>query len=220
MPMLLWRLAGIRAYQVPNVQFNYSSGPTGPRRILAYRLGVIIRQSDRPFLRWAFGIGPGPISASDIAKQGVPRPTLEKQFGSVGVFKSSEDFCDEVGVPDRRECIRRLTDLSLGRIKEMPADNWLQFLGQISSSVGNAVCLDTNCAIGASPRGAFCLCSLQAVRDHSHTLNRLVVRIGRWQIDRSEVGLSLITKDVWSLALPIIVLLAMLQAARTAYCGG
>jgi hypothetical protein len=58
------------------------------------------------------------------------------------------------------------------------------------------------------------LCSL-------YLLNRLVVRIGRWQIVRSEVGLSLMTKHGWSLlVLPVIVLLAMLQAARTAYCGG
>lgn len=54
-----------------------------------------------------------------------------------------------------------------------------------------------------------------------YPLNRLVVRIGRWQIDRSEVGLSPITKHGLSLlALPIMVLLAMLQATRTAYCGG
>lgn len=236
-PTLLGRLAGIRAYQVPNVQLF--ERPDGPQRMLVYRLGVIIRQPDRPFLRWAFGIGLGPISPSDIAKQGVPRPTLEEQFGSVGVFKSTEDFCDEVGVPDRRECIRRLTDVSLGRIKEMPADNWLQFLGQISSSVGKAVCLDTNIVPSDFPPvvhfvfalympflitavfegllGALIvpiLCSL-------YLLNRLVVRIGRWQIVRSEVGLSLMTKHGWSLlVLPVIVLLAMLQAARTAYCGG
>jgi hypothetical protein len=236
-PMLLGRLAGIQAYQVPNVQLIQR--PDGPQRMLVYRLGIVIQQSDRPYIHYAFGIGLGPISPSDIPKQGVSRPTLEEHFGSVGVFTSTEAFCDEASVSDRRECIRRLTDLSFGRIKEMPANNWLRLAGQISSSAGKAVCPDTDVVPSDFPPavhfgfavympflitavfegllGALIVPILSCL----YLLNRLVVRIGRWQIVRSEFGLSLMTKHGWSLlALPVIVLLAMLQVARKAYCGG
>ena len=53
-----------------------------------------------------------------------------------------------------------------------------------------------------------------------YLLNRFVVRVGRWQIVRSEAGLDLMTKHGWTLlALPLVVLLALLQLARKTYCG-
>jgi hypothetical protein len=236
-PVLLGGLAGIHAYQVPNVQLIQRTDE--PQRMLVYRLGIVIRQLDKPYIRYAFGIGLGPISPSDIPKQGVPRPTFEEQFGSVGVFTTTEAFCDDAGVLDRRECIRRLTDVSFERIKEMPADNLLWFLGQVSSSVGKAFCLNTDFVPSDFPPVAHHVFALYmpflitAVFEGLlgalivpilcclYLLNRLVVRIGRWQIIRSELGLSLMTKHGWSLlALPIIVLLATLQVGRTAYCGG
>lgn len=236
-PTLLGRLAGIRAYQVPNVQLF--ERPDGPQRMLVYRLGIVIRQPGRPFLRWAFGIGVGSISPSDIAKHGVPRPALEEEFGSVGVLKSTEEFCDEASVPDKRECIRRLTDVSLARIKELPADNLLGFVVDFSSRAGLAVCLYTDIVPSDFPpvaHFAFALylpflitavfegllgALIVPILGSLYLLNRLVVRIGRWQIVRSEVGLSLMTKYGWSLlALPVVALLATLQIVRTAYCGG
>jgi hypothetical protein len=236
-PMLLGGLAGIQAYQVPNVQLMQR--PDGAQRMLVYRLGIVIRQSDRPFISYAFGLGLGPVSPSDIPKQGIPRPALEEHFGSVGVYTSTEAFCDEASVLEKRECIRRLTDLSFGRIREKPADDWLWLAGQISSSAGKAFCLDTDFVPSDFPhavRFGFTLYMpflITAVFEGLlgalivpilcclYLLNRLVVRIGRWQIVRSEFGLSLMTKYGWSLlALPVVVLLAMLQVARTAYCGG
>jgi hypothetical protein len=236
-PMLLSGLAGVRAYQVPNVQLIQR--PDGAQRMLVYRLGVVIRQPDKPFIRYSFGIGLGPIGPSDIPKQGVPRPTLEKHFGSVGVFTSTETFCDDASVLDRRECIRRLTDLSFERIKEIPAHDLFWFVGQVSDRIGKAFCLDTDFVPSDFPPSAHFVFALYMpflitavfegllgalivpILCGLYLLNRLVVRIGRWQIVRSELGLSLMTKYGWSLlALPVIVLLAMLQVARTAYCGG
>jgi hypothetical protein len=203
-----------------------------------YRLGISIRQPDKPNISYAFGLVLGPISSSDIPKQGIPRPILEEHFGSVGVLKSTEAFCDEASVLDRRECIRRLTDLSFARIKEIPAANLLWFMGQVSSNVGKAFCLDTDLVQSDFPPITHFVFALYMpflitvvfegllgalivpILNCLYLLNRLVVRFGRWQIVRSETGLGLMTKYGWTLlALPVFVLLAMLQVARKVYCG-
>jgi hypothetical protein len=123
-------------------------------------------------------------------------------------------------------------------------DVWLGFARQVFETVGNAVCLETDVAqrdiwgrdISPSVRFAFTSfvpffvtivlvwwlgALLVPILGCLYLLNRLVVRVGRWQIARSETGLNLMTKHGWALlALPVALLLILLQWARKTYCGG
>jgi hypothetical protein len=236
-PVLLGQVAGIRPYQVPNVQSFRR--PEGDVRILVYRMGIVIRQPDRPYIRYAFGLGLGPINISDISKPGIPRQYLEEHFGENELLTSTEAFCREAGLSDRRECIRRLVDLSLGRFKDVPADFWRGAFGDISSRASQAVCLNTDVVPSDFPptvRFVFTLympflitivfesvlgALIVPILLCLYLLNRLVVRIGRRQIMRSENSLSLLAKYGSSfLALPVLLLLAVLQVVRNMYCAG
>jgi hypothetical protein len=240
-PMFLGHVVNIQAFQQSNVQ--KIEWTNGPQDMLVYRVGILLRQVDnlspKPFIQYSFGLGVGPISPSDIPTQGTPRPILEQLFGSGLVFSSTDAFCVDAGVTNRLECGRRLTDKIFVRLRHSPDDFWFGLARHVFEKVGNAVCFETDFVPADFPptvRFAFTLympflvtivlewllgALIVPILSFLYLLDRLVVRIGRWQIVRSELGLSLMTKHASSLlALPVIVLLALLRVARKAYCGG
>lgn len=123
-------------------------------------------------------------------------------------------------------------------------DVWLGFARQVFDNVGHAVCIETDVAqrdiwqrdIPPSVRLAFTSfvpflvtivlvwwlgALLVPILGCLYLLNQFVVRVGRWQIVRYEAGLNLMAKQGWTLlALPLVVLLALLQLIRKTYCGG
>jgi hypothetical protein len=244
-PLLLGRVVGIEPFQRSDVQkFELTDGP---HDMLIYSVGIFRNQfDDKPYIQYQFRLGVGPISPSDIAvTPGTQRPVLDQLFGSGGKYPLSTDkFCVDAGLTNRLECGRRLTDKAFVRIRDMPTDVWLGFVRQVFEHVGKAVCLETDVGqrdilgrdISPSVRLAFAAfvpflvtillvwwlgTLLVPILGCLYIFNRIVVRIGRWQIVRSETGLNLMTKHGWALlALPVVLLLVLLQFARKTYCGG
>jgi hypothetical protein len=244
-PLLLGRVIGIEPFQRSDVQkFELTDGP---HDMLIYSVGIFRNQfDDKPYIQYQFRLGVGPIAPSDIAvTPGTPRPVLDQLLGSGGHYPLSTDkFCVDAGLTNRLECGRRLTDEAFVRIRNMPTDVWLGFARQVFEHVGKAVCLETDVGqrdiwgrdTSPSVRLAFAAfvpflvtillvwwlgALLVPILGCLYILNRIVVRIGRWQIVRSETGLNLMTKHGWALlALPVVLLLVLLQLVRKTYCGG
>jgi hypothetical protein len=244
-PLFLGRIIGIEPFQRSDVQtFELTDGP---HEMLIYNVGIFRNQfDDKPFIQYQFRLGVGPIAPSDIAvTPGTPRPILDQLLGTGEHYPLSTDkFCVDAGLPNRLECGRRLTDEAFVRIRNMPMDVWLGFARQVFEHVGKAVCLETDVGqrdiwgrdTSPSVRLAFTAfvpflvtivlvwwlgALLVPILGCLYLLNRFLVRIGRWQIVRTETGLNWMAKHGWALlALPLVLLLALLQLTRKTYCGG
>jgi len=244
-PLLLGRVIGIEPFQRSDVQkFELTDGP---HDMLIYSVGIFRNQfDDKPYIQYQFRLGVGPIAPSDIAvTPGTPRPVLDQLLGSGGHYPLSTDkFCVDAGLTNRLECGRRLTDEAFARIRNMHVDVWLGFARQVFEHVGRAVCLETNVGqrdiwgrdTSPTVRLAFEAfvpflvtivlvwwlgALLVPILGCLYLLNQFVVRVGRWQIVRSETGLNLMASQGWTLlALPLVVLLALLELTRKMYCGG
>jgi len=244
-PLLLSRIIDIQPFQRSDVQ--NIEWADGFHDTLIYSVGIFRNQvDDKPYIQYQFRLGVGQIKPSDIAvTPGTPRPVLDQLLGSGGHYPLSTDkFCVDAGVTNRLECGRRLTDEAFVRIRNVPMDVWRGFARQVFEHVGKAVCLDTDVMqrdiwgrnLSPSVRFAFILflpflvttvlvwwlgALLVPILGCLYLLNRFVVRVGRWQIISSETGLNLMAKHGWTLlALPLVILLALLQLTRKTYCGG
>jgi hypothetical protein len=243
-PLLLGRIIDIQPFQRSDVQTFEWRG--GPQDMLIYSVGIFRNQfADKPHIQFQFRLGVGPIKPSDIATPGTPRPILDQLLGSGGHYPLSTDkFCADAGVTSRLECGRRLTDEAFVRIRDMPMNAWLGFARQVFETVGSAVCLETDVAqrdiwqrdMSPSIRLTFKSfvpflvtvvlvwwlgALLVPILGWLYFLNKFVVWVGKWQVVRSETGLNLMTKHGWTLlALPVVLLLTLLQLARKTYCGG
>jgi hypothetical protein len=241
-PLFLGRVVGLQPFQRSDVQSDWGAAPPDS---LIYSIGIFRNQvDDRPYIQYQFRLGVGPIKASAISTPGTPRPILEQLLGTGGHYPLSTDkFCADAGVTNRLECGRRLNDEAIVRIRQISANDWWGFVRQFLEHVGDAVCLETNIGrrdilqrdVPPSVRLAFTSfvpflvtivlvwwlgALLVPILGCLYLLNKFAVRIGRWQIVRSDTGLNLMTKHGWTLlALPVVLLLAVLQLARKSYCG-
>lgn len=243
-PFFLGRVVGIQPFQRSDVQSGWGAAPPDS---LIYSIGIFRNQvDDKPYVQYEFGLGVGQIKPSDIAvRPGTPRPILEQLLGTGGHYPLSTDkFCADAGVTNRLECGRRLTDEAFARIRQISANDWWGFVRQFLEHIGNAVCLETNIGqrdilqreVPPTVRLAFTSvvpflvtivlvwwlgALLVPILGCLYLLNQFVVRVGKWQIVHSETGLNLVANHGWTLlALPVVLLLALLQLARKTYCGG